>query len=520
VLIQGLAPPTHLGVFNNTVDNAYRAFAERYFTCKVGTLFLPALPTSFGEWAGDEIMKDFCEELNANLQLVPIASIEEVVDCYKGAKRKVYQRAADQFWSDGVRRMDAELRSFGKFEKCDLGKASRVINPRHPVYNLALGRFLKKNEHAYFDALAKVFNQKKVVMKGIDTHESARLIEELWDEYDDACAIGGDASKFDMHVSTNALFFEHLCYIRPYCSSYNMAIKWYFAVLDWIGDNPDGVMPTQAPMIAQLCWLLAQQLVNTGRAYFDDGKLKFTMYGTRSSGDLNTSLGNCILMCSMTYGWKRISNVMMGLVNNGDDCQYIMDSASQYRWRSGFNEYYARKGFRMVLEDTVHDLESVEFCQSKPVITADGLKMVRNPCTLVSKGSMCLLPVQNIKTLRKWMMAIGIAEGSLARGVPVLQSFARAMRRNGIRCTKRLIANVCDGSSRLYNEKITISDLEISNEARISFNQAWGVTPDEQLLLESYYDNWTMEHEFGTTIPGCDAYDRVGVQYAPATSLL
>lgn len=518
VLVTGLAPPSRLGVFNNNLENGYRAFAERYFRCKVGDDYLSALPTSNEEWCNDPYMREFCELTCRHLNLAPILSCDEVVNQYNGTKRRVYARANEQYSRVGITREDAVLRSFVKFEKCALDKAPRVINPRSPVYNLFLGRWLKKNEHAYFDALASSYDQEVVVMKGFDVRRTAELIEGLWHETPHPVAIGGDASKFDMHVSKQALFYEHLFYILPYCSSYGEAKQLYARVISESRKckSPPGWYSDRE----QLCWTLAQQLENVGKAYFVDGVLKFKMSGTRASGDLNTSLGNCIIMSAMTYAWSKRSKVPVKLVNNGDDCQYIIEARHESAWRGGFNEFYERKGFRMVLEETVDELENLEFCQAKPVRTADGIKMVRNPRTLVTKASMCLLPIgDNIRLLRKWLMAVGVAEGSLSQGVPVLQAFAAALRRNGRRCSRKFISNTIDRSGRFYGLQVDTRVVEITPAARVSFCTAFGILPHEQILLEEHYSTWRMSDRFGCDVASWEALDRDSVRTADAMHL-
>lgn len=520
MLVTGLAPPSELGVFNNNLENGYRAVAERYLTCKVGEEFLPALGADIMDWIFDPHMIEFCEELNKNLKLAPVASLHEVVDTYKGVKRKLYLEAETKVLREGVTWKDAWLSMFAKFEKCNLAKACRVINPRSRTYNLALGRFLKKNEHAYFDALAKVFKQDKVVIKGMNINQQAEELKKMYDHFVNTIAIGGDATKFDMHVSIAALIFEHLCYVRPYCSSYYQAVKVYLQMMEWVNNHLGESMPANAPDLAQLTWLLVRQLQNHMQGWFDDGRIVCDMNGTRCSGDLNTSLGNCILMCAMTYGWHKTSGVDVNLANNGDDCQYFMEAEDEELWRNGFAEYYAKKGFRMELEPTAHEFEMVEFCQSKPVYTIEGWKMVRNPQTLVTKGSMCLLPVQNMKTLRKWMMGVGVAEGSLGRGVPVIQSFARALRRNGLRCSKRMIGRIYNQSTRMFHSDLRVEEMTITAEARVSFSVAWGISPDEQIALEKYYNGWQCSAQFGHVIPGYEARERVGVPHASEVNLV
>ncbi len=503
--MQGLAPPSKLGVFNNTLDVAYKALAERTFMCKVDDHFEPALGTDWERFA-DPYMLEFLEKLVHELDLVPVISTHEVVDSYKGTKRRVYEDAEKKYWRDGVSKMDATLRMFVKFEKCDLSKAPRVINPRSPVYNLALGRFLKLNEHRYFDAIARVFEQERVVIKGMDSFGSAAAIEKMWNSFHTPAGVGGDASKFDMHVSKVALYFEHLAYILPFCNNVEEAMKLYDRIIAESHSSMDYDDERE-----QLCWLLSQQLHNRGKAYFDDGTIKFEIDGTRASGDLNTSLGNCILMCAMTYSWSKKTGVKINLANNGDDCMYIMNASDVPRWQAGLEQAYADKGFRMVLEEPVYELEQVEFCQAKPCMTVEGRKMVRNPLTLVTKGSMCLLPFAgNMKALQKWMMAVGVAEGSLGRGVPVVQSFARAMRRNGRRCSNRLINAAYYQSNRVYHADLVVDDLEITSEARMSFYKSFGIIPDHQEALERYYDSWTCDKTFGDVMLGDEALERVG----------
>lgn len=519
VLLQGLAPPSNLGVFNDNLNNGHRAFAERYYRCKVGDKFEKALGTNDSEWSENPHMIEFLERVCDHLELSPILDIDEVVDQYKGYKKKVYERAAKAYWTDGIRKMDAQLRSFVKFEKCALDKAPRVINPRSPVFNLFLGQWLKQNEHRYFEALARAMGQDVVVLKGYDVRKCASIMKGMWDRVMNCVGIGGDASKFDMHVSKSALFYEHLMYIRPYCSSLKEAITRYRLVLRDIAML--SYKPSYNDKVDDLCWALGLQLDNAGKAYFEDGTLKFKMEGTRASGDLNTSLGNCIIMTAMTYCWSQTCKVPVSLVNNGDDCQYFIMGQLEEQWREGFKEFYARKGFRMVLEDTVHEFEEVEFCQSKPVRCADGYRMVRNPRTLIIKGSMCLKPVTSMHSLRKWVMAIGVAEGALGAGVPVIESFARALRRNGRAVKRSFVEQVAQDSGRMYHEDLfNYEALPITAEARLSFFAAFGILPDEQIALERHYDTWTMSKEFGEQVESFEAASREAVPIAPSTWLL
>jgi len=104
---------------------------------------------------------------------------------------------------------------FVKYEKTDRttkeDPVPRVISPRDPKYNIQLGRYLKPIEERIFKALGKMFGH-PTVMKGMDTDRTASVLHEKWDHFNNPVAIGLDASRFDQHVSLEALKFEHSVY--------------------------------------------------------------------------------------------------------------------------------------------------------------------------------------------------------------------------------------------------------------------------------------------------------------------
>lgn len=51
----------------------------------------------------------------------------------------------------------------------------------------------------------------------------------------------------------------------------------------------------------ELAELLGWQLTNKGFARTTDGLIKYEVKGCRMSGDMNTALGNCMIMCALVY---------------------------------------------------------------------------------------------------------------------------------------------------------------------------------------------------------------------------
>lgn len=511
--LPGLSPPTELGVYNANLDNGYRACAERYFTCKTSEGFQPALPVHRDEWINTPELCKFLDDVLGELTLAPVASTAEVVNAYTGPKRAAYARAEIAYLRDGLVEKDTFITMFQKKEKQPLGSAPRVINPRTQKANLVLGKYLKKNEKNYFNAIAAAMGQDMTVIKGIDIADQAVELVKLWNDVNSPVAVGGDAKKFDMHVSRAALEYEHLFYLLPYYDGNARACLEAYRVVQ---QQECPVCPTEEGF-PELSWILARQLHNRGKAYFDDGSLEFDIEGTRASGDLNTSLGNCLLMCAMQSAWADRVAVPIKLANNGDDCVTFLESRQLDKWMSGQVDFYARLGFRMEIEAPVYEIEEAEFCQSRAVLIGGEYRMIRNPATLVTKASMCLQPITSFTHLRKWMMAVGTCEGHLSNGVPVLESFARALRRNGVRCSNKLVRSVSKDTSRTLCKEAPIG---ISSETRLSFFKAWGITPTQQLLLERHYDGWTLGDGYGERVMGWEAREKMLEPTAPVTLLL
>lgn len=511
VQIQGLAPPTKLGVYDATVANGERAFAERYFLCEVAPgRFEPALQPKRGAFESPEMMS-FANAALRTMQPVSPATHREVVGAYVGSKLRRYQEALQRLEAFGLSARHARLVAFIKFEKQALDKAPRVINPRSAEYNIELGRFLKMQEEAVFHAIDQVWGGKTVI-KGVNPEEAASLLRSKWETFKDPVAVGLDAKKFDMHVSKEALRYEHCWYLAAYMRcSIEKAMAFY---------DQNGNMGCSGT-VERLRWLLKQQLRNVGQARFQDGRLRFAMEGTRSSGDLNTSLGNCVLMCAMIHSLTVRLGVRAALANNGDDCVLFLERGDVDTVLGCVPEHFTGLGFRMEVEPVVDVFERVEFCQSRPIQVEGVWRMVRHPLTTIQKASMCLTAVANEKALRKWLMAVGLCEGVLGEGVPVLQAWAACYRRHGLRVSTRHQVRVMRDSFRLKSViGRAVQQREIHWTTRVSYYRAFGVTPEEQVALETNYQEASLSCVPGGLLTASEALRKPTFAFESCTVML
>lgn len=177
-MIPGFTQEHNLGVYNNCVDTVERAFTERYFMCQTPDGFRPALPVSPRRYRDDLSLSSFRAWTLAFTPKLPRMTYQQTVELFPVSKRSVYEEAWESLARDGpVVAKDARLSSFVKFEKQDVQKAPRVINPRSARFNLEVARYLKHLEHHLFESMHKTFGllwpdgqarSSSTVIKGMD----------------------------------------------------------------------------------------------------------------------------------------------------------------------------------------------------------------------------------------------------------------------------------------------------------------------------------------------------------------
>lgn len=464
--VTGLHSDHNLGVFNSSVDTVLRALTERYFFIADGKggFDRPIQPRKRA--FANQHFVDFRRMVLDATPNLPRLSRQQVVDRYTGSKKRVYHEAMLSLDKDPLTDQDARLGMFSKYGKDKLTGAPRGINPRSPRYNLELGRYLKHAEKHLLKAINVAYGKRTshTVIKGLNANDSASVLRAKWDVFSNPVAVGLDASKFDAHVSVLALEYEH--------SFYN------------------GLFPGSR----KLKWMLKQQLRNSGTAYVQDGKVDFSIKGTRSSGDLNTGLGNCILMCAMIYAYAKRAGVDIELANNGDDCVVFMEQECLDDFIKHVKSWFSIRGFNMVSETPVYEFEQLEFCQTRPVLINNVWRMIRNHDTVLVKDTLCLIPIPNDKVFRKWLGAVGECGTILNSGVPVLQSFYSAIMRNGVSSSMAFKQHIFKNSSMMTRiMQMDATEQPVTDSARVSYYYAFGITPDEQLSLERYFDSMVID---------------------------
>jgi hypothetical protein len=457
--VAGVGPDIEIVPFNNDLNTLLRGVCERVFFVKGdGGFVRPPRPQ---EGVFSRRLQATRDALVPLLPSTAPCTHQQFVDSYQGRKRRLYQGALDRLRA-GRSRLEEEsaLNIFVKFEKTDrttkADPVPRVISPRDPRFNIRVGRYLKPLEKRIFTSIKRLFGD-TTVLKGYNAVESARIMKTKWDDFRNPVAVGLDASRFDQHVSLDALRWEHSIYGECFRGKHRDRLK----------------------------RLLSYQEVNHCTGYVEDGTVKYSIEGTRMSGDMNTSLGNCLLMCSMIHAYSLFTGVRLRLANNGDDCVVFMEKHDLNKFMAPLSQWFLEMGFNMAVEEPVYDFDAIEFCQTKPVFDGADYIMCRNPHTAIIKDSVMLKNWDTSSVYRGWLDAVGTGGLALAGQLPVFQELYSAYIRSGKR--RPIPQELLPWSFRQLSEGVNRKYGSVHPACRSSFYTAFGITPDEQECLERYY---------------------------------
>nr|AMU19322.1 RNA-dependent RNA polymerase [Papaya meleira virus 2] len=385
-----------------------------------------------------------------------------VVDNALPRRRALFRKAADSLEASPITCRDSNVYTFIKAEKFDyLAKPDadpRLIQPRSERYMVEHGTFMKAVEKPVYSCLARLQGGLPMVAKGFNAQETARILRAKWDKFRDPVCISLDASRFDQHVSVAMLKFTHRIYRRFFAS------------------------PLDKQELSKLCqW----QLSNAGRARCREGTFKYQVAGRRMSGDMDTSLGNCLIMCAITYELF-CRNHYCEIFNNGDDCLVISERA-HLPTAAEVCSFYRDYGFHVVEEERVDVFERISFCQTSPVwaggrwVMCRGLRAMVKDLTYI--GPKSALPL--------WLDAIGQCGAALCDGVPIFSRFYSTLMKPGLKQNKIRNSMLYSCGMTRLSEGMSFQGLAVSDLARLSFMRAFGINPCAQIAIEESMSDYS-----------------------------
>lgn len=415
------------------------------------------LPTT----SGMRSVRDELRVLRRTIGVVTPETLDQALAHFKGARFTLYSNAKESLRSRPLSRRDANLGCFIKSEKFNPDEKTnpdpRMIQARGPRFNLHMAQYMHPLERAVYRVVDR--HGLRIFAKGLNATAKADLILKKFEVLSNPVCFSLDASRFDKHVSPMLLKEEH---------------RFYKEVFQ--GDA----------LLAQLCnWQSKNKCRTTSGVLYQ-------ATGGRMSGDMNTAIGNCILMYAMLMAVSKRLGVEPLVVDDGDDCLMFIEKWDEAKFEGNISKYFEEFGMNIKLENKAYHPEDVVFCQSKIV----GNRMVRNWVKVLSHGTSGVKHWNDPKLVRPMMTSVGKCELACNPGVPILQSYAEALIRNGRgERQKRLDVDHGVMMRALHEvgstEKILQAKAEpITIEARLAFERAFGISPLDQFLIESRLEQW------------------------------
>jgi len=475
-----ISPDVGMSLHNSEISNLEQGMLQRVFFVSDGEggFKRPPQPVKNSYLDGD-LARTRQFLVDGLVGSTPVTE-HEFAHMYTGRKLALNLAAADSLLIDAVVKKDSNTSVFVKAEKT-VKSLCRIISPQNRRYLVASGRYIKPIEKKLVSGINALFGE-TTIMKGLNATDSGIEMARCWNTYTNPVCVGLDASRFDQHMSVDALKWEHSVY--------------------------NGIYRNDPELVKLMKW----QLDPRGAGYCHDGRLRYKVSGTRTSGCINTGLGNCLVMCALVHAFMSFKGIeRYSLKNNGDDCVVFMEKHHLREFSNGLSQWFLDKGFNMVVEPPVYVLEQVVFCQTQPVEINGEYRMVRQAPMSFAKDSMFIKPLDKPSVWKKMLDSVGKCGLSLTGGVPVCQNFYDAYVRSAARLdlkrsrsrrtTQRRKRNQLEGDPSMETGMVNLAigmdaaRAVPSDATRVSFWLAFGITPDEQLRLENHFDNISFVHD-------------------------
>lgn len=420
-------------------------------------------------------------------------TFDEFIQRQPPSKRRLYSGALEVYKAVGVRPRDTNVRMFVKAEKMDAARTKlerlesrpgdltqrhlgwgqpdagdiillpRAIQHRSPVFNLAVGVWLKPMEKLFYAAKswgAQVREPSRLIAKGLNQTQRAQLLIHKLDQFTQPVVVTMDASSFDAHVSVAHLKLVHGLYRRL--------------------SKADDFLA-----------LLGVQLNCSG---LSNNGLSYGLRGKRCSGDMDTALGNCIVMIAAVQACMVEMDVnKYELLNDGDDCLLVVEErVVGGAFVDDLRASMLCAGFQCKAEicyRTGSMLEDITFCRSKPVNYGTHYCFVRDAARALSTF---LVSHKNYgqRNALSYIKDKAVCELAVSAGLPIHQALAvRVLEVLGtVRHSKGWWEAPEAIRARLEVRRPELVKAKpVQSCTRFSYARAFGVDLAEQLRCEAYY---------------------------------
>jgi hypothetical protein len=349
-----------------------------------------------------------------------------------------------------------------------------MIQARSARFNVSIGNYLKAFEDRFYHLSGKrkdrFLPEGRVMVKGMNNTARAALLHKHWTSLRRPVQLGLDCSGFDGHVSLPLLRVEHNFYKKLFRND-----RQFSRILDWQTQNV---------------------------AYTTSG-VKYTCEGRRMSGDMNTAIGNCVLMVSMmchAMHTLRIPRRAWRMADDGDDCCIIVEEEYVALLNEQLPILFQEYGHKLKIENVARTFSQVTLCSGRPIRVGGKRVMVLNPARAIGKSRVLATRMRD-DDLARYVHSLGVCAQQLYKSVPILQAHAQAYIRCARARLKYMPGQFVDRLKGYDWSSMDYSPTEVTLETRLDFAESFGIDIDSQLCAERWFDALTSEQLLGLATP-------------------
>lgn len=445
------------------------------------------------------------DALQSQLRICPVLDEFSLMLHLPRSKKRQYSEALQSLLEAPLTSQDKNVKAFVKMERLQLMplhslpqmsdmKDPRIIQARHPRFNVKLGKFTRAIETSI-----KLLRDPDLpeldlplIAKGHNLQKRARVLQKMWSLMESPRAVSLDLSRWDMHVSKSMLQGLGRFYLKCYPS----------------------------PYLAELLETLVNNRCKTSLG------IKYKRSSGVTSGDMTTALGNCLAVVASCLALRKLLSesateeerkVYEGLTkegkslwmlileckkkhstlkpremlmyDDGDDHVLIVEEAVVPLITTVLPLWWKLLGHKLTSSQVFNNLEELEFCQMKvcpPVRT-----MVPNPLKTVAT-SLCLTGNYK-KDWGKYLHTVWRCRAIMHNGVPVLgplfHKLSKKVEKYGLLEEQEARAVLMRQQYWMNLSQTLLEEpykyISPTEEARSWMSRAWGIDQNQQLEMES-----------------------------------
>lgn len=453
----------------------------------------------------------------------PFAGMEEVVRSFPQSRRKRYTKALESLDAEPLVKRDSRIKAFVKSEKLQIQDKDgdpRMIQARTVRFNIVFAQYTKAVEHALYslrDPDLMMISQVPLIAKGRNLAQRATDLRRLWEIVDNPISMSLDLSRWDMHVTTEM-------FLGPIHQGYQvMEPSPFFKSLLKLQlnnkamtdhgiryTNPAGVTSGDMTTAVGNCTAVIAILMLYRR---------LLCFAAKNYESITSNQRSCLItkLCNYLGFVQELGQLSQSqrakltprrllFYDDGDDHQMITEKWLYPVIRNTVERYWGELGHVLKVEGFTTKFHNILFCQHKPTKVGNSWVMSPDPYKVIATSTVVN---KNSKSHpAEYLQTVWAARAILHEGTPVLHKFfnnqVRKGRIMGLSEFKHKASGLYYQMERRVKKPWMSQDaiedavstelkkawkrkhqLEITPEQRLMYQDQWGMSVEEQLMLEN-----------------------------------